>query len=314
LKTDQLRLRLFAIATPIIVQSLVHYLQIQVDMAMLGNYNTQYLSAVGNVLYPYSIMIFFLTALSAGATVMISHSIGARSLKSAKRFAEVSFFYNVAIAIPFFLVLAFMAHILMAWMGTSDQINLYATAYMEGLSYSVLFLGVELSIIAILQGIGRTRTIMYAAILRTVANIFFDWVLINGRLGFPEMGISGAAIATSISNLMGMVLLITAFITTKKLPFKPSLRGILNPRWAIQKQSMAVGIPYGLEAIFWSFGQIVIIRMVNELNDYAAGLYILLTRIQAFTFFFYQGIARATMTLIGQVMGAGDRALAFKIG
>ena len=310
---SNLQWRLFAIAIPIIVQNLVHYLQLQVDIAMLGRYNPQFLSAIGNVLFPYTIMISFLTALSAGATVLISHSIGSRSINSARRYAEVSFFYNVIVSVPFFLLLLLLANTIMQWMGTSDQIGAYGAQYMKFLSFSVLFLGVELSFSAILQGIGKTNAIMYAAIIRTLANIFFDWVLIYGNLGFPELDIRGAAIATSISNFMGMAFLILSYIGAKKLPFKPSLKGILNPRWIIQRKNVVIGLPYGLEAMLWSFGQIIIIRMVNEIDDYAAGMYVLINRIQSVTFFFYLGIARATMILVGQVLGAGDKQLAFKI-
>lgn len=304
---DNLHYKLFAIATPIIVQNLVHYIQLQVDMAMLGHSNTLYLSAIGNVLFPYNIIISFLTALSAGATVLISHSVGGRSLNSAQRYSEVSFFFNFLIALPFFLILLFLSNTLMTWMGTSEQISLYATQYMRYLSFSVLFLGIELSIVAILQGVGKTRAIMIAALIQTVTNIFLDWVLIYGHWGFPKLGISGAAIATSIASFLGMMYLIVAYITTKRLPFKTTLKGILNPRWKIQKRNVVVGLPYGLEAIFWSFGQIVIIRMVNEIDDYAAGVYVLISRIQATTFFFYLGIAKATMVLVGQEIGAGNR-------
>jgi putative MATE family efflux protein len=305
--------KLFAIATPIIVQNLVHYIQLQVDMAMLGHSNTQYLSAVGNVLFPYNIILSFLTALSAGATVLIAHSFGGKSLNSSKRFAEVSFFFNTLISIPFFLILFLFSHTLMSWMGTSEQINLYATQFMNPLSFSVLFLGVELSFVAILQGVGKTRSIMIAAIIATLTNIFFDFTLINGNLGFPKLGIEGSGIATSIANFIGMIYMIVAYITTKRLPFKPSIKGILNPHWSIQKRNIIVGLPYGLEAMFWSFGQIIIIRMVNELNDYAAGVYVLVSRIQAITFFFYLGIAKATMVMVGQEIGAGNRQQASRI-
>jgi putative MATE family efflux protein len=312
--TSNLHYKLFTIASPIIVQNLVHYVQIQVDMAMLGQSNTQYLSAVGNVLFPYNIIISFLTALSAGATVLISHSVGGKSLISAKRYAEVSFFFNVLVSLPFFVILFMFSHTLMNWMGTSELINIYATQYMKYLSFSVLFLGIELSIVAILQGVGKTRDIMIAAIIATLGNILFAWALIYGHLGFPALGIKGAAIATSIANFLGMAYLIFAYVFTKRLPFKPTLKGILNPRWSIQRRNVVVGLPYGLEAIFWSLGQIVIIRLVNEVDDLSAGIYVLITRIQAVTFFFYLGIAKATMILIGQEMGSGNREKAFEIG
>jgi putative MATE family efflux protein len=310
---DKLHFRLLIIAFPIIVQNLVHYVQLQVDMAMLGHSNTLYLSAIGNVMYPYNIIVSFLTALSIGATVLIAHNVGGKSLNSARRFSEVSFFYNLLIAIPFFCILFLFPHLLMNWMGTSEQINLYASEFMRAISFSVLFLAIQLSINAILQGAGKTRPIMIAALIATTTNIFFGWVLIYGRLGFPELGIKGSGIATSIANFLSMSYLVFAFIITKRLPFKASLKGILNPRWSIEKKNIMVGLPYGLEAIFWTIGQIFIIRMINKFGDYAAGTYVLVSRIQAIAFFFYLGLARATLILVGHEIGAGNRQMASRI-
>jgi putative MATE family efflux protein len=311
---DNLHFRLFAIATPIIVQNLVHYLQLQVDMAMIGRYDTHLLSAVGNVIFPYNIIISFLTAISAGATVMISHSYGGKLLVRAKRFAEVSFFYNILFSLPLFIFMFTFSHHLMTWMGTSEQVNANATIFMKYLSFSVLFLGVELSIVSILQGVGKTRAIMVAGIICTVGNIFLDWTLIYGHLGFPSLGIRGAAIATSTANFLGMGYLVINYTFTKRLPFKTSLKGIFNPRWSIQKQNVAVGWPHGLESIFWSFGQIIIVRMVNEIDELSAGIYVLITRIQSVTFFFYLGIAKATMIIAGQEAGSGNPKKAAEIG
>ena len=280
---------------------------------MVGRANPLFLSAIANVLYPYNIVIAFLTSLSTGVTVVNSHSIGGKSFKSAQRHSEVSFFFNFIFAIPFFLILFLFANTLLTWMGTSAEINEYGTLFMKSLSFSVLFLGVSLSISAMLLGMGKTKHLMVAAIITTITNVFFDWLLINGHLGFPKLGVQGAGIATSIANFSGMTYLITAVIFSKSLPFKPSLKGILNPRWKIQKRSVIVGLPFGLESMFWSFGQIIMVRMVNGVDLLAAGLYVLIIRIQSVTFFFYLGLARATMILVGQQMGAKNRQEAFRV-
>jgi putative MATE family efflux protein len=161
---------------------------------------------------------------------------------------------------------------------------------------------------------GITRYIMYAGIIRTVINVVIAWTLIYGNFGFPEMGIKGAAIATTISNYSAVVYFVFVLLLSKKLTFKTSLKGILKPEWKIQKDNIVVGLPSGLEAMLWSFGQIAIITIVNGLDAYSSGLYILVSRIQAFTFFIYIGIARATMILVGQKMGAGKPEEAIHVG
>jgi Na+-driven multidrug efflux pump len=117
-----------------------------------------------------------------------------------------------------------------------------------------------------------------------------------------------------MSNYSAAVYFVFVLLLSKKLTFKTSLKGILKPEWKIQKENIIVGLPAGLEAMLWSFGQIAIISIVNGLDAYSSGLYILVSRIQAFTFFIYIGIARATMILVGQKMGAGKPKEAIHIG
>lgn len=313
-KIDPLSSRLFVIAIPIVIQNLVHYIQLQTDMALLGHYNPILLSAVGNVTFPYIILVNFLLGTSTGATVMIAHTIGAEKMSHARRFSEVSFFYNALLSIPFFLILYLLPSLILTWMGASAEINLYGSQYMRILSYSLLFLGVEMSVAATLQGMGMTKHIMVAGILRTVVNVLLDWFLIYGKFGFPELGIEGAAIATSSSNAIAAIYLTAALIYSKSILFYPGIGGIFKPRWRIHKKNVLIGFPSGLEAIMWSLGQIGIIRIVNEIDAISAGLYLLVIRIQSVTFFFYLGIARGTMTLVGQKMGAGRHQDAIRVG
>jgi putative MATE family efflux protein len=311
---ENITFKLFAIATPIIIQNLVQYLQLQVDMAMLGHYNTVFLSAVGNVIFPYTILFSFISAISTGTTVLIAHSVGAGALKTARRYSEVSFFYNIVISVFFFVFLCFSSAGIMNLMGTSSDIGDYGSKFMGILSYSFIFEGIEFSIVAILLGVGRTKAIMYSAILRTTINIALDWILIYGKLGFPEMGIAGAALATTISNAAAAIFFIVYLITSKSLPFKPTLAGIFKPKWSIERNNIVVGLPFGLETMLWSFGQLIIVRLINAIDPYSAGLFVLVARIQAVTVFFYMGLARGTMTLVGIKMGEGKHNEAIRIG
>jgi putative MATE family efflux protein len=305
--------RLFALGIPIIVQYLVQYVQIQVDMAFLGHYNPLLLSAVGNVIFPYNVYVSFLLSICLGSTILISHCIGGNDLLKAKRYSEVSFFYNAVISIFFFIQIYLLTPYILTWLGTPASIHTYASDYMRILSFSFLLIGIEYSITATLQGMGITKHIMYAGIIRTGVNVLLAWILIYGNIGFPEMGIDGAALATTIANYCAGIYFILVLTFSRRLKFNPSFRGMLKPEWKIEKENITIGVPSGLEAMLWSFGQIAIIRIVNELDAFSSGLYVLVSRIQAFTFFIYIGFARATMILVGQRMGADKPQEAVKI-
>ncbi|HVO72563.1 MAG TPA: MATE family efflux transporter [Ignavibacteriaceae bacterium] len=313
-KPENISSRLFLIGVPIIIQSLVQYIQLQVDIVFLGHYKPIMLSAVGNVVFPYFIHVSFILTISMGATIIISHCLGAGDIQRAKRYSEVSFFYNTVISILFFIYLSFLAPAILNLLGTPAEVHSYASDYMSILSYSFLLLGIEYSITATLQGMGITKHIMYAGIIRTAINTFLAWLLIFGNGGFPQMGIRGAAIATVISNYIAAAYFILIFSFSRNLTYKASIKGVFHPEWKIEKESIVVGFPSGLESMLWSFGQIVIISIVNKLDAYSSGLYIVVNRIQAFTFFIYLGIARATMVLVGQKIGAGKPEEAVQVG
>jgi putative MATE family efflux protein len=305
IRHENISYKLFVIGLPIIIQNIVQYIQLQVDMAFLGHYNPVLLSAVGNVIFPYNVHISFLLATSLGATILIAHCIGSGDIEKAKRYTEVSFFYNTLISILFFIYIYFITPSFLKWLGTPAEVLQYSIDYMRILSHSFILLGVEYSITSALQGMGITKHIMYAGIMRTTINIFLAWIMIYGHLGIPEMGIKGAGWATTISNYLAALYFVLALILSKRLAFKISIKGIFKPDWKIQKENIKVGFPSGLESIFWSAGQIAIIKIVNGLDVFSSGLYVLIGRIQAFTFFVYIGIARATMVLVGQKIGAG---------
>jgi putative MATE family efflux protein len=313
-KSESISSKLFFIGTPIIVQYLMQYIQLQVDIALLGHYNPLMLSAVGNVVFPYFIHVSFILTISMGATIIIAHSLGANDIQRAARYSEVSFFYNTIISIFFFVYLYNFSPDILRLLGTPAEVHPFASDYMTILSYSFLLIGIEYSVTAALQGMGITRYIMYAGIIRTIINVVIAWTLIYGNFGFPEMGIKGAAIATTISNYSAVIYFVFVLLLSKKLTFKTSLKGILKPEWKIQKDNIVIGFPSGLESMLWSFGQIAIISIVNQLDAYSSGLYIMVSRIQAFTFFIYIGMARATMILVGQKMGANKPEEAINIG
>jgi putative MATE family efflux protein len=249
-----------------------------------------------------------------GATIIIAHALGANDIERAKRYSEVSFFYNTIISIILFVYLYNFSPAILKLLGMPAEVYSYASDYMVTLSYSFLLMGIEYSVTSTLQGMGITRYIMYAGIIRTAINVILASVLIYGYLGFPEMGIHGAALATTISNYSAVVYFVLVLLLNKKLTFRISLKGIFKPEWKIQKDNIVIGLPSGLESMLWSFGQIAIISIVNHLDAYSSGLYIMVSRLQAFTFFIYIGIARATMILVGQKMGANKPEEAVNIG
>lgn len=305
---------IFFIALPLILQQLFYQMQIYVDRAMLGHVNSDYFSAIGNATVPFYTVWSVIIAVCGGTTIMIAQSIGAKDTVQAKGYAESSFIGNSILPITFFLIFFFAPEFIFELMGVQSPILEYSTSFMRIMSFSLLLLGIETTAASVLQGIGTTKVIMYAGLLRNALNIILDWLLIYGNLGFPRMDIEGAALATTLSNVLVAPFVIIYVMKSKLMPFKLELKNIIRVKWSLYKKVIQLGIPAGLESSLWNIGNLIVISYLNMVNIMAAGIYSLIFSLEIFPVIIYMGIARASMTLVGHKIGEDDQRQAVKIG
>ena len=305
--------KIFTIAIPIIIQQLSHQMQVWVDRAMLGHINPEFFSAVGNSLVPYFAMNSIILAIASGTTILIAQSVCAKDFNLSRRYAECSFVGNSIFPVIAFLFFFFGAPSLFKLMGVQSPIFEYACSYIKTTSYTLLIIGIAATCSSILQGIGFTKMIMVTGVITNVLNIFFDWVLIYGKFGFPAMQIEGAALATVISNFSALPFLLIYVIKRKKMPFKIKVRNILKFDFKLYKNIFKMGIPSGGEYALLSLGNLFIVSFLNRIDIMAAGIYTLLFSIKGLAVILYGGFAHAGLTLAGQKTGENEHKQAINI-
>ncbi len=296
---------MFIIALPIIFQNIVQHLQMVIDRAFLGKLDPGYLSALGNVMTPYNALSLFLIASSTGLTILVANHIGAGKPEKARNLAESSFIYASLFSFLIFLFWHFGSDQVFTLLGTGGEVKKHAVQYVKIMAISLLFMGADTTAAATLQGVGVTLPILITGVIKNILNIILDWLLIYGNLGFPAMGMQGAAIATLISNAVGSVFLVVYVLVTKKLPFHFTLQALIHPRFKQYWKTMRLGLPTGLESLLWFVGQLFLTRMVNILNPLAMGTVSLVQGIYMLGLFIYLGFARAATTIVGQLDGSG---------
>ena len=298
---------IFAMAVPIMVQSVVQHVMILFDRGFLGNLDARYLAAVGNVMPIFNAFMFFTFSLGTGLTVLVAQNIGAQKYQKAQRFSESAFFFFSIFTAVLFLIWFFGAEAIFTLFGAQGDILIFASKYAHILSFLFLFLGIDVTAAGILQGIGITRPIMVFGVIKSVINIVLDWALIFGKLGLPAMGLEGAALATVIATAVGAAGILITSLVMQGLPFHLSKRAIIKPDWHYFRHILKIGLPSGMEGFLWSSGQLVIVYFLNQIDGMAIGVYSLVIGIQILSLFIYMGFAKSAMTLVGQRWGEGDR-------
>lgn len=286
---------LFAIALPIILQSTVGYVMVFTDQAFLGQYRLDSLSSLSNATGPYFMLLSFFMALGAGSTILISQALGANRPRRAARIAEAGFFWHTVVCLGYLVFWLTAAPGLLWLIGARGEILDNAVAYVRILALSFLWTGPATAAAAVFQGQGLTAPLMASALLKSLLNILLDWLLIFGQWGLPQLGVAGAALATTLSDLAGTILLFVLLSRRNSLGLK--LTHFFRPHRGYYPQILRIGLPNGLEYSLW-----------------AAGFAGFLTTLTNFTVNIYWGLAVAAMTLAGKATGARDPAAAARWG
>lgn len=194
------------LATPVMLGMLGHTFVSLVDNIMVGQLGTAELAAVslGNsfIFIAMSLGIGFSTAI----TPLIAEADSENNFQKGKSsFKHGLFLCTVLSVILFFLIL--LAKPLMYLMNQPEEVVTLAIPYLDLVAFSLIPLIIFQAFKQFSDGLSMTKYPMYATILANVINVALNYVLIFGKLGFPQMGIVGAAIGTLISRIIMLLFL-----------------------------------------------------------------------------------------------------------
>lgn len=197
--------QIWLIAYPILISLLMEHMINVTDTAFLGHVGEVELgaSALAGVLYMAIYMLGF--GFSIGVQILIARKNGERKYgEIGGIFMQGAFFLLALAAVMFFLCDSITIHILSRLI-SSDQVYAAASSYLEWRRYGLFFSFIAILFRAFYIGITETRTLTLNSIVMVLSNIVFNYILIFGKFGFPALGIAGAAIGSSLAELVSLL-------------------------------------------------------------------------------------------------------------
>ena len=299
--------RLVKIFVPIMLSNLISQIQMFIDRVFLGRMNILYMSAVGNATAPVWTTMSFVFSLSMGASILISQSVGEKDIDKAKQYAASMVKYHNVIPILLFIFWTFCSPFVFKMMGVSPNVMDLCVTYTRLYAPVFLILGLGASYSVVFQTSNYTKPLVTYGIIRSVLNIFLDYVLIFGKLGFPRMEIAGAALGTTIAEYIGAFYMMYVTIAKRKKFFtSPGLKQILHAEIMPYLRSIKLGVNTALEDLLWNAGNLCIIRILNAINEVAAGIYSMVFTVEVIFVVIIGSIGNGTLTLTGEATGAKD--------
>jgi multidrug resistance protein, MATE family len=297
---------IFPIAMPIFLGSLVFQAQTLINRAFLGHLGANNLSVISNVVFPMWTTMAMLGSLTTGATIIMSQRLGAKDRESARSTGAAALKWSSLFSLLLFAFWFFCSEGVYRLMGVSGEILADCVAYTRISAFSFFGVGLSNAICAIFQASGKTKPMMYSGALRSGLNILLDWLLIFGSLGFPEMGLLGAALATVLSDACGLTLLVVLLVKDRGLAARPSLRAALASPFSAYWPVVRMGVPTSLEDLLWNLGNVTLISFLNALDPLAVAAYSLIFTIEILPIVAFSALGQTTTVLTGRAKGAGD--------
>lgn len=200
--------KLWGLVFPIAIQNLMTALVSASDAFMLGFVSQTSLSAVSLATQIQFVHNLFMLALTIGATTLAAQYWGKGDTDSVEEILAIVLKISMAVSVVFFIAAMFFSGFLMRIFTNDIRLIQAGIPYLRIVSVSYLFMGFSQIYLCIMKNSGRTAKSTIYGSVAVVINIGFNVIFIFGLAGFPAMGIAGAALATTVSRALELLLTI----------------------------------------------------------------------------------------------------------
>ena len=301
----------FSIAWPATIEGALLSIISTVDTVMVSGVNEYAIASVNLTAQPRMILLIIAQALCVGTTALIARRKGENDREGANSVLGQSMILITIIGVLISLLGFFFAEPIMNIAGADADTRRMSVEYFEVIAAGLLFNCWSLCLCAAMRAIGNTRITMVTNITANLVNVFLNYCLIGGHLGFPALGVRGAAIAT-VSGTAVSCLIAFLFATRRNGYIRFRLTGI-----RFEKRTMSglirVGSSSMAESAALRIGFFINTRMIADIGADALTAYTIVQQVTSLSFTIGDGIATAGATLVGQSLGARrkDTAMAY---
>ena len=302
--TEKIPKVLFSLAVPIIRSMRVQALYNIVDSIYVAQYNNVEGTAALTIAFPIqNLMIAVGAGLGVGMNAILSRSLGQKNFDKANKAAGQGIFLNLVGYILFFAFGIFFAGKFA--LSQSDGNNLlyeYSKDYISIISLGSICVFIQITMERLLQSTGKSIYSMITQASGAIVNIILDPIFIFGKLGVPEMGIKGAAIATVVGQFVAATLGIIFNITLNK-ELKLKIKNIIPDKNLI-RDILLIGIP---SVLMQAIGSVMTFSMNTILKGFslsALNVFGIYFKLQSFVFMPIFGLTNGVIPIVSYNYGA----------
>ena len=304
---------LMGIAIPIMVQNAITNFVSLLDNIMVGQIGTEEMSGVAIV---NQLMFVFYLALFGGISgvgIFTAQYFGQRDDEGIRHTFRFKLWIGAVLAvIAVVLFIFFGDELIMLFLnddssaGDIEEAFRHGKTYMNIMLYGMPAVAISFSYTGTMRDCGKTLMPMVSGIIAVLSNLVLDYVLIFGKLGFPEMGVAGAATATVIARYIEMtVVVIWCHTHTRKYSYVKGLYRTMLVPWHMAKEFLLKGMPILINETIWSAGMSILVQCYSVRGMESVAALNISNTINNLLNVVYIAMGDAVAIIVGQLLGAG---------
>lgn len=290
------------IAVPITLQSLFQSSVSVIDQIMVGQLGSINIAGAGIGGKFSSLLIVTVTGIATGAGILISQYYGSKNEKGVNDSFIINLIFALLVGGVFSICSLLFSKEIMSIYSTDLPTIESASSYLKIVSFGFIPMTLTIIISSLLRCIGYASYPMAASIMSVISNTVLNYILIFGKLGFPKLGLDGAAYATDIARIIEVIMIIIFLIRVKNkdnlyISFK------VNLYKNFIKKVFAILWPILMCEFLWSLGENGYAMIYGRIGTDACAAMTLTNPIQSLLIGLFSGIAAAAGIIAGKALG-----------
>ncbi len=304
--------KLLVLVLPMALQNLMASLVSASDALMLGFLNQSSLSAVSLAGQVQFVLSLFLGAFTIGESVLAAQYWGKGEKHRLEEILGIVLRFSILVSFLFTMAALCAPDLLMRIFTNDEELIRLGASYLRITSFSYFFMGISQIYLCIMKNTGRALLSTLYSSSSVILNIIINAILIFGLLGFPKLGIAGAAIATSISR--GVELALILFENVRQKEIRIRMKHILRPPSWLQKDYIHYSWPSLANQVIWGCGFTMTSVIMGHLGTDAVAANSIAQIAKNLAACLCLGIGTGAGIIIGNELGQGNLAQAKKTG
>lgn len=287
---------------PIFIELLLQILVGNIDQIMISNYQQDAVGAIANANQVLNILLLMFSMISMATTILISQYKGAGDTGQIDAVVTLSFVMNLVLGLGIGVLLVSMSGLFFQWMNVPAVFLAPATEYIQIVGSCCVFQALFLTFAAVFRSHQMMKVSMFASIVMNLTNVAGNALLIYGVGPIPALGVKGVALATVISRIAGLILLIAVFY--RSMNGRLRLKHLRPFPVQLLNKILLIGLPAGGESFSYNITQLVILTMVNGFGPDATTARTYCSMIAQIALLYCLSVSQATQVVVGFQVGA----------